>query len=61
MHSCRFSFLSEKSQSLYIVYPILNRLTTKQANAVAVTIAVVAANNKFIAVDEVRKLIITRR
>ena len=48
------------SKISHLSYPILDRFAA-QADAVAAVAAAAAANNKFIAADEVHKLIITSR
>lgn len=55
-----FSFLIANSEISHLFHPILDR-SAAQADAVAAVAAAVAANNKFIAADEVHKLIITSR
>lgn len=48
------------SKILHLSHPILDR-SVAEADAVAAVAAAAAANNKFIAADEVHKLIITSR
>jgi len=55
-----FLLLVVDSKISHLSYPILDRFAA-QADAVAAVAAAAAANNKFIAADEVHKLIITSR